>query len=147
MTTAIRPTAETVRDPDWIAARLRAAAASPHPPTAHRHLLAEIELWTTGADDTVARITNRPLPTLDWERRATLVWSGSDYHYVSTLLAHVSDMEHEDALATITAWATALGLPEEPEPQDGTRAWRGEVDGWRVELWTIVDRDAFEADV
>jgi hypothetical protein len=145
VTATVRPTAETVRDPDWIAASLRAAAASPHPPTAYRHLLAEVDMWTSDADATVSRITTRPLPELEWERRISNEVCDGEIRTVPTLLAHVSDLDYPDAIAIITAWSTALGLIEDPEQEDGVREWRGTVDGWRVELWTIVDRDAFEA--
>ncbi|MCC3333615.1 hypothetical protein [Nocardia abscessus] len=145
MTATVRPTAETVRDPDWIATQLRAAAASAHPPTAYRHLLAEVDMWTSEADATVSRITTRPLPELGWERRIFNEVRDGEIRTVPTLLAHVSDLDYPDAIAIITAWSTALGLTEDPEHGDGVREWRGTVDGWRVELWTIVDRDAFEA--
>lgn len=144
------PSATTVRDPDWVTAKLRWALASDYPEALARQLLGDLSMWTTEADAFVAALTDRPsLPALHWDRRYSLPRQMLDEEvvppYMPGISALISEWEHEDPLVVAQQWAAELGLSEMPGPGHGTRVWTGFHDGWHVEVWLIADRDAFEA--
>ena len=49
-----------------------------------------------------------------------------------------------DALVVISQWVSAFGLRPVQRPAPGTRSYQGEIEGVRVEVWAITDRDEFE---
>lgn len=146
------PSATTVRDPDWVAEKLRHALDSEYPEALARKFLGDLSMWTTDADAVVTALTDRPsLPALDWDRRYSLPRQRTGDAlippYMPSLSALISDWEHDDHLVVAQQWAAELGLSEIPEPGRGIRAWTGDHDGWYVEVWIISDRAAFDATV
>lgn len=142
--------AKTVRDPDWIYARLRDALASQHPAAFAELVLGDVSLYTSEAENIVADITVRPsLPAVEWHRRYGPVSRLRDTdgfaRYMREVGALISDWEHGDAVAVAQQWAIELRLREVPDPSDGTRFWSGVIDGWHVKVWVITDQAAFDA--
>lgn len=142
--------AEAVRDPDWVASKLRAALSREYPAAHAAIILGEIVLWTTGAEEFVAAITDRPsLPPVRWSRYYGHVEpppnSRGRARLMPSLSTLVSDWETDDRAGVAQQWATALRLREVPDPGPGIRRWDGVHEGWYVEVWIITDRDAFEA--
>jgi hypothetical protein len=49
-----------------------------------------------------------------------------------------------DDLAVAGRWAVALGL-DDPVDEMGARCWRGRVDAYAIEVWAVVDTEAWAA--
>lgn len=146
----IPASAEMVRNPDWIAAKLRDALKSDHPKALAELVLGDISLWTSAAEELVAAITDRPsLPRVAWHRHYGPVYRLLDHDGLASwtpqLDALISDWQHTDQAAVAQQWATALRLREVADPRSGTRAWDGVHEGWYVRVWIITDRAAFDA--
>lgn len=142
--------AETVRDPDWIAAHLREALASDYQKSRIELLLGDVSLWTADADEQCAAITDRPsLPRVAWSRRFGYCTRLPGRNGISQLMPHlsalISDWEHDNITVVAQSWATALRLREDPDPMSGTRSWDGAHEGWYVRVWIITDRAMFDA--
>lgn len=80
-------------------------------------------------------------------------WSWhSDYDYdvrkpaprLPILSGFVSGKRPAAARQAVQQWANALGLTPARKPNSGTLAFAGEIEGLKVEVWTVVDRAAFD---
>jgi hypothetical protein len=126
---------------DIIRSRALAAAAQyPHRDLAARHVdelleefAARLRPFTRDGIDMAGRLaeSHPELPPLSWGP------SGKAIH------GHA----HFDP-ATAEAWAKVLGLEEDSDDNDksSVRLWRGEVDGWRVVVGTLVLSEPVVAD-
>lgn len=138
--------ADTVRNPDWIAARLSAALDSPDPVFEVEFLRAWVSLYSDSADTATAAITTRDLPSPIWARSISLRHDEHRRVWVPRLVGQVGS-EYADRGLVGELWAQTLGLTEQhsDDVTAGSREWVGTVDGWAIRIWAVVDMDAFDA--
>lgn len=148
------PSRDTVRDPDWILARLQHIRADAteyaderDPAGYHENKQAylaiglkrfetELRMWGTAADAVMDILDSIPQPPLHWSR---------DCQRDGTLRGLAGcDYPEADKLRVVQQWAHTLGFAESNTVMSGIREWAGEIDGFAVAVWCITNRDAFD---
>jgi hypothetical protein len=149
------PGGAAVRDPNWIATRLRHACSDAakvskiymthfRPPgpravyelgalhNAIRHVVDDLTKWGPAGDAFVERLNRMDLPALIWQPLAV----GVGFRGCPD-----PGMPADDAFRAAEQWACRLALTEEPGSARfrRTRRWTGGVEGWLVEVRVAID--------
>jgi hypothetical protein len=147
----------TVRDPRWVVTRLQYACSdaakigeifatrlrssgnqeSYELSALHngiQRVMDDLTKWGPTGDAFVQRLGDCGLPALTWSPLPSGVgFSGSPDRSLATA----------DAVLLAQRWAGLFALTEVSLPfrYHGIRRWTGEVEGWQVEVWAIVDAE------
>lgn len=147
----------TVRDPQWVVTRLQYACTdaakigqifaarfqTPDHPESYelvalhkgiRQVMDDLTKWGPTGDSFVQRLVECDLPALTWSPLPSgLGFSGSPDRSLTT----------DQAVRVAQLWANLLGLTDVPfsSRYHGIRRWAGEVEGWELEVWAIVDAE------
>ncbi|MEV0367480.1 hypothetical protein [Nocardia fusca] len=136
------PSADTVRDPSWVRARIQKALAqaeafgedwvkdSPGFAGDRSRAMAVAELSALKVRlETLCTHLRVHGPEgdvflADLQMRVPAQWTRS-----------VSDFYTGGSVADAEKWAAQLGLPEQERLETGSRMWAGDIDGFRVEIF------------
>ena len=147
----------TVRDPQWVVTRLQYACSDAakigqifatrfQTPTQRegyelvalhkgiRQVMDDLTKWGPTGDTFVQRLIDCGLPALMWSPLPSgLGFSGSPDR----------NLPADEAVRVAEKWAALLDLAEMPfsSRYHGIRRWTGEVEGWQLEVWAIVDTE------
>jgi len=143
-TTEPNPTTETVRDPAWVRTRIEQALTGSA--DVAEGIVADLDYGSGRERDAALARTELPVLKYRLETLAThlRVLGPEGDGFLTSLRSRVpgadwtrtaTDFYAGGPAADAEKWARQLGLPEQERLTTGSRAWEGDVDGFRVEVY------------